>query len=339
MVIGKDSSVKKTKPNLPEGLADAMRKQGYHFVGGHSATKICGYASRSLKGGDSCYKHQFYGVTSWRCMQATPAMGCNLACRFCWRTIPEEEGYKWNELNASGGWDEPKEIVDGMIEQHRNIVTGYKGNENTVMQRWRESNDPAHVALSLAGEPLFYPRMNELLDEFHSRKISTFLVTNGTMVNALKALRVMPTQLYASIQAPNSEVYGKTVRPKNLSATWRNHLSFLQLFSGLRARRAYRLSLVKDLNMTDPAGYAELIKIGKPQYVEVKGFVFVGGSRNPKRGLSYERMPDKQEILDFAREISERCGYAMTDYHESSKVALLCADDKAANDRKIKFDK
>ena len=75
--------------------------------------------------------------------------------------------------------------------------------------------------------------------------------------------------------ASNSEVYGKTVRPKNLSATWRNHLSFLQLFSGLRARRAYRLSLVKDLNMTDPAGYAELIKIGKPQYVEVRHLFWV----------------------------------------------------------------
>ena len=324
---------------MPKGLADTLRRQGYHFVGRHSATKICGYASRSLKGGDSCYKHQFYGISSWRCMQATPALGCNLACAFCWRVIPEEEGYKWNELNGSGDWDEPAEIVDGIIDQHRNIITGYKGNEKTVLTRWMESNEPAHVALSLAGEPLFYPKMDELLDEFRSRGISTFLVTNGTMVSALKQLRVMPTQLYVSIQAPNKEVYEKTVRPKNLNATWGNFLSFLRLFSELKARKAFRLSLVKELNMTDPKGYAELIKMGRPQYVEVKGFVFVGGSRNPKRGLSYDRMPDKREILEFAREISDECGYAVTDYHEKSKVALLCSDKNAEENRKIEFGK
>ena len=79
-------------PKLPGSLAASMRKQGYHFVGRHSATKICAYASRSLKGGGTCYKHQFYGLRSWRCVQSTPALGCNLACAFCWRTIPDEVG-------------------------------------------------------------------------------------------------------------------------------------------------------------------------------------------------------------------------------------------------------
>ena len=327
----------KAKPNLPEGLASMMRRQGYHFVGRHSATKICGYASASLKGGGTCYKHQFYGISSWRCIQSTPALGCNLACAFCWRIIPEEEGYKWNEINTKGEWDEPKEIVDGLIGQHRNIITGYKGNGKTVRSRWEESNEPAHVALSLAGEPLFYPKMSKLIEEFHSRGISTFLVTNGTMVGALRKLKVMPTQLYVSIQAPNKEAYEKTVRPKNLNATWGNFLSFIKIFSELKARKVFRLSMVKGLNMTDPKGYAELIKIGRPQYVEVKGFVFVGGSRNPKRGLSYDRMPDKQEILEFAQRIADESGYLMTDYHEKSKVALLCADEDAARDRKIRF--
>jgi tRNA wybutosine-synthesizing protein 1 len=329
----------RTEVALPEGLAKKLAGQGYHFVGRHSATKICGYASRSLKGGDSCYKHQFYGISSWRCMQATPALGCNLACKFCWRLIPEEEGYKWNELNAVGDWDEPGKIVDGIVEQHRNIITGYKGNEKTVLSRWQESNAPAHAALSLAGEPLFYPKMNELLSAFHSRGISTFVVTNGTMVGALKKLKVMPTQMYVSVQAPNKEVYESTVRPKSLNSTWDNVLEFLKRFSKLKTRKAFRLTLVRGLNMTDAKGYAELIKLGKPQYVEVKGFVFVGGSRNPERGLAYEQMPNKKEILDFASEIAKESGYRLTDYHESSKVALLCADDDAAKNRKIEFGK
>ncbi len=332
-------TVEAKKPNLPDGLAETMKKQGYHFVGRHSATKICGYTASSLKGGESCYKHQFYGITSHRCIQATPAIGCNLACSFCWRIIPEEEGYKWNELNALSRWDDPKEIVDGLIEEHKKIVSGYKGNEKVTLERWQESNNPAHVALSLTGEPLFYPKMNALLEEFHSRGISTFLVTNGTMVNALKNLKTMPTQLYVSIQAPNKEIYGKTVRPKNLAATWDNFNEFLKIFSGLPTRRVFRLTLVKGLNMSDPEGYAELIKTGKPHYVEVKGFVFVGGARSPERGLEFQQMPRKQEILDFAKQIAAGCGYMLADYHESSNVALLCVDEEAARNKLLHFAK
>ena len=325
--------------NLPSELAATMRKQGYHFVGRHSATKICKYASTSLKGGLTCYKQQFYGIRSWRCLQSTPALGCNLACAFCWRTIPEEEGYRWNELNALSQWDDPKEIVDGLISEHRRIISGYKGNEKTNLGRLEESNDPAHVAISLTGEPLFYPKMDGLLKEFHRRKMSTFLVTNGTMVGALEKLKTLPTQLYVSVQAPDEHTYMKTVRPKSLGATWDNFGKFLKAFSTRRTRRAFRLTLVRDLNMSNAQGYAELARIGKPHYIEVKGFVFVGGSRNPKRHLEFDQMPKKSEIMDFAKEIADRTGYLFTDYHESSNVALLCADKKAADSRYIKFKK
>ncbi len=329
----------KEKPHLPEGLANMMKDQGYHFVGKHSATKICNYTSDSLKGGESCYKHRFYGIRSWRCIQATTAIGCNLACTFCWRIIPEEVGYNWNELNARDQWDEPEKIIDGLINEHKRIVTGYKGNEKVDMKRWKESNDPAHVALSLTGEPLFYPKMSRLLKAFHDRGISTFVVTNGTMINALRALTVLPTQLYVSIQAPNKELYGKITRAKNLTATWDNFLSFLELFSTLETRRVFRLTLVKELSMEDVKGYCELIKKGKPQYVEVKGFSYVGGARNEKRGLSYEQMPRTNEIKEFAAKIADESGYILVDYHEKSAVALLCVDKKAASERIIKFKK
>lgn len=324
---------------LPAGLAASMRKQGYHFVGRHSATKICAYAAKSIKGGGTCYKHQFYGLRSWRCVQSTPALACNLACVFCWRTIPDEAGYKWSELSSVGVWDSPKEIADGLIEEHRKIVSGYKGNSKVNIGRWRESNDPAHIALSLTGEPLFYPYLGGLLSEFRKRRMSTFLVTNGTMTGALRRLRTMPTQLYVSVQAPSKETYAKIVRPKAPSATWSNFIDFLGMFSSRRTRRTFRLTLIKGLNLLDPDGYAELIGIGKPHYVEVKGFVFVGGSRNPKRNLTYGQMPGREDILEFAKQISEKSGYLLSDYHESSKVALLCKDEDAERNRMIRFKK
>ncbi len=334
----KQGMLERGKPHMPEELASTMKKQGYHFVGRHSATKICGYTASSLKGGHTCYKHKFYGIKSWRCIQASPVMGCNLACSFCWRTIPEEEGFKWNEINAISKWDDPAKIVDGLVEEHKRIVSGYKGNEKVDIERWNESQDPAHVALSLTGEPLFYPKMTELLDEFHRRKISTFLVTNGTMVNALKNLKTLPTQLYVSVQAPNAEVYEKITRAKTLHA-WESFQKFLDVFAALETRRVFRLTLIRGINMVDAKGYAELIKKGKPHYVEVKGFVFVGGARGEERHLDYRQMPDKDEIMAFAEEVARESGYVVVDYHEHSKVALLCSDQKAARERIIKFEK
>ncbi len=330
------------EPHMPKELQEMMQKQGYHFVGRHSAIKSCGYTISSMRnGGKTCYKHQFYGIRSWRCMQSTPAIGCNLSCAFCWRIIPDEIGINWNELNAlgNGRWDDPDGIVEGLIAEHKRLVSGFKGDKDVDMGRWLESNNPAHVALSLTGEPLFYPMISRLMEAFHRRGISTFLVTNGTMTGALKALTVLPTQLYVSIQAPNEEVYGKTVRPKSLNASWNNFNDFIEVFSGLRTRRVFRLTLVKDLNMIDAEGYAALIRKGNPDYVEVKGFVYVGGARRESRGLSYERMPQKEEILGFAKEIADASGYLLKDYHEHSKVALLCRDEEAFGNRLLEFEK
>ncbi|MGC8587350.1 MAG: 4-demethylwyosine synthase TYW1 [Candidatus Micrarchaeia archaeon] len=337
-MIGKEVYKKLAeKPEMPDKLAGIMKRQGYHFVGAHSAVKLCNYTTSSMKeGGTLCYKNQFYGIRSWRCLQTTTAIGCDLACRFCWRIIPEEEGINWNELNAVG-WEDPKSIIEGMIEEQKRLVSGYKGNPKVDKKRWEEANAPAHATLSLTGEPLFYPRMSELLSEFHKRKMSTFLVTNGTMPEALSKLTTLPTQLYVSIQAPNREIYEKVTRPKIPNA-WERFQRFLEIFSTLKTRRVFRLTLVKGLNMEDPKGYAELIKKGNPDYVEVKGFVFVGGSRGSKRGLAYDMMPTKDDILGFAQELSSASGYTLTDYNKPSKVALLCRDKNAADSRIINFE-
>jgi len=324
-------------PNMPEKLKLMMKKQGYHFVGKHSAAKLCRYTISSLKDGTTCYKNQFYGIRSWRCLQSAPTLGCDLACVFCWRIIPEEVGVKWNELNFTE-WDNPSDIADGLIEAQKKMLTGYKGNDKVDKKRLEEANDPAHVTFSLTGEPLFYPKMSELIEEFHKRKMSTFLVTNGTLPEALKKLKTLPTQLYVSVQAPNKEVYEKVTRPK-IPHAWENFLEFLDVFSKLNTRRVFRLTLIKGLNLVDAKGYAELIKRGNPDYVEVKGFVFVGGSRNQSRGLSYSLMPNKEEIINFAKEIAEASGYVFTDYHKPSNVALLSRNEETASMRLIHFEK
>lgn len=46
-----------------------------------------------------------------------------------------------------------------------------------------------HCALSLVGEPIMYPHINELLAELHRRHISTFLVTNAQVTRQHRGLR------------------------------------------------------------------------------------------------------------------------------------------------------
>ncbi|MGC8547502.1 MAG: 4-demethylwyosine synthase TYW1 [Candidatus Micrarchaeia archaeon] len=325
---------------MPEPLKNQMQKQGYHFVGKHSAVKTCEYTKKALRGETLCYKNEFYGIRSWQCLQATPAIGCDLACRFCWRLMPDEEGYKWNELNAVDKWDEPKEIVEGMIEEQRKLLSGFKAIADTSSkkQRFDEAMEPKHATLSLTGEPLFYPKMSELLEEFHKRHMSTFLVHNGTLPEAIEKLNPLPTQFYISLQAPDKETYLKTTRPK-IPDAWERLLKSLDLMRSMKTRTVLRLTLVKGLNMLNPEGYAELIKRAMPNYVEVKAFSFVGGAREPQRMLHYEDMPNMEEIRDFSNKLASLTGYLVTAEHKESRVVLLCRDAESQKNRIIDFDK
>ncbi len=327
-------------PGMPQELRARMQKQGYHIVGKHSAVKICEYAANGLRGGTLCYKHAFYGIRSWQCIQGTPAIGCDLGCRFCWRLIPEEMGINWNELNSGSEWDDPEPIVDGMIEEQRRIVSGFKSVADTPSKakRWEEARQPRHVAISLTGEPTFYPKLSALLRAFHNRGISTFLVTNGTLPDAIAKLDPLPTQLYVSLQAPDEESYYRVVRPKIKGDVWERFTRSLDILGRLKTRTVLRMTLIKDLNMHNPEGYAKLIGAASPNYVEVKGFSFVGGSRGPERGLSMASMPDHTEIREFSAKLSGLSGYSRTAEHMPSRVVLLSRDAESAAARMIDFD-
>ncbi|HRU81722.1 MAG TPA: hypothetical protein P5168_04145, partial [Candidatus Methanomethylicus sp.] len=70
-----------------------LRAQGYRTVGGHSAVKVCHWAKEALNGGEMCYKGRFYGISSHRCLQMSPAAAwCTNACLYCWRLLPGENG-------------------------------------------------------------------------------------------------------------------------------------------------------------------------------------------------------------------------------------------------------
>ena len=53
-------------------------------------------------------------------------------------------------------------------------------------ERLAEGMQAKHCALSLVGEPIMYPEINQLVGLLHHKEISTFLVTNAQFPEAIR---------------------------------------------------------------------------------------------------------------------------------------------------------
>jgi tRNA wybutosine-synthesizing protein 1 len=304
---------------IPEALRRSLRRQKYHLVGAHSAVKKCRWLHQSLVERRSCYKERFYGISSHRCLQMTPSVAqCTLRCKFCWRTQPDDLGVHWDEMHFSKV-DDPREIVEDCLSAQRKILSGYKVHARVDKAQYAEALSPKHAAISLAGEPTLFPRLGELIREFHKRGLTTFLVTNGTLPEAIDRLEEEPTQLYVSLSAPDEETFREICRP-HLPNAWERINTTLELLRSVKCPTVLRLTLARNLNLKRPERYSELVEKANPTYVEPKAYMFVGSSR---LRLSFENMPRHEEIRGFAEAIAEQTGYNIIDDCADSRVVLL----------------
>ncbi|MCD6373063.1 MAG: 4-demethylwyosine synthase TYW1 [Thermococcus sp.] len=312
-----------SNPNMPEEIVNLFKKQHYALVGRHSSVKLCHWLKESIKHDRFCYKQKFYGIASHRCLQMTPVTAwCTHNCIFCWRPM---EGFLGTELPKP--WDDPAFIVEESIKAQRKLLVGYKGMPGINMKKFEEAWNPKHAAISLSGEPMLYPYMGDLVEEFHKRGFTTFIVTNGTVPERLEEMikeDKLPTQLYVSLTAPDIETYNRVNVPM-IPDGWERIKTFLEMMNGLPTRTVVRLTLVKGENMHNPEGYAELIKLANPMFVEAKAYMFVGFSRNR---LTINNMPRHEEIKAFAEELVKHLpGYHIEDEYEPSRVVLIMRDD------------
>ena len=74
-------SKKVIKEMVTPKQAVALKKEGYKIIGTHSAVKLCRWTKHQLRGRGGCYKHTFYGITSYQCMEATPSLACANKCK------------------------------------------------------------------------------------------------------------------------------------------------------------------------------------------------------------------------------------------------------------------
>jgi tRNA wybutosine-synthesizing protein 1 len=288
-----------------------LARQGYHLVGS-GAVKPCLWLNRSLRGGEQCYKHHFYGISSHKCVQMTPTLICNQLCLHCWRPIE----IPFDDPAAPA---EPQQLLEGILREQQRILSGYGGSQTTDLSRLEEARRPAHVAISLMGEPTLYPYLQELIETISRRGMTSFLVTNGTRPEVLET--VSPTQLYISLNATDHELYAQVCNPRG--DYWGRILDSLALLKDHQSRTVIRLTLAHGVNMKEPGEYARLLEMAEPDFIEVKAYMHLGRSRDR---LKREAMPSHADIISFSRELSQALGYELADEVPLSRVALLSSN-------------
>eukprot|EP01045_Picozoa_sp_COSAG04_P008359 COSAG04_NODE_460_length_13977_cov_5.936662_11_plen_748_part_00 len=313
---GAGAKESKPKPMVTPRHHAQLTKEGYKVIGTHSAVKLCRWTKAQLRGRGGCYKHTFYGITSYQCMEATPSLSCANKCVFCWRHHKNPVGREWR-------WetDNPEMLVTTAIEKHQQMIKELRGMPGVIPERMEEAMTVAHCALSLVGEPIMYPYIDEFVQYLHERQISSFLVTNAQFPEAIRKLPPV-TQLYVSIDAGNKKDLQAVDRPL-FGDFWERFLACLDMLREKEQRTVYRVTLLKGYNMSCIEEYAALVARGRPTFIEIKGVTFCGDSKASDMTMS--NVPYHEEVREFAQLVSDACGpeYELASEHAHSNCMLV----------------
>jgi tRNA wybutosine-synthesizing protein 1 len=217
---------------------------------------------------------------------------------------------------------DPMELLYESVRAQRRLLSGFGGNPKVPREKWLDAQNPKHVAISLNGEPTLYTRLAEYMDLCHKHGMTTMLVTNGTFPKVLENLDTLPTQLYVSVDAPNKKVFDEVCKPKWNTRAWEQFEKTIDLLPSLDTRIVCRHTLMKGINMSDKhiEQFAALDNRADPDFIENKGYVFVGHSRE---NLSAENMPRHDDIMEFSAKIAPLTGRKILSDSKPSRVALV----------------
>lgn len=310
------------KEMVTPSLAKSLTKQGYKLIGSHSGVKLCRWTKAMLRGRGGCYKHSFYGITSYQCMEMTPSLACANKCIFCWRhhKNPVGKGWRWKV-------DAPEYLYEQAIALHRAMIRECRGVPGVSAERLLDADMPRHCALSLVGEPIIYPYINEFIDLLHKHHISSFMVTNAQFPDKIDELKPV-TQLYISVDAATKESLKAVDRPL-FDDFWERFLSSIDSLAKKGQRTVFRLTLIKEWNMAEVHNYASLIVRGKPDFVEIKGVTYCGTSKASP--LKITNTPFHEEVVKFTQQICDEVNkmigeenfYGLAAEHEHSTCMLM----------------
>ncbi len=308
---------------IKPGVLQQLKKAKYG-VADHSTVQLCHWTKKSFKNEGDCYKHKFYGISTHRCMEFSPAgMHCENRCVYCWRPMEFYDSLKMEPERVT----EPEEILIKLMEERRKLIMGHYGDIKSDKQKLDESLFPSHYSISLSGEPTMYPKLPELIKYLKSLKAtkSTFLVTNGQEPDMIKRLSdedALPTQLYLSTNAADYESFLKINRPR-YKDSWERWNTTLEMLKELDTRTVLRITLIRNYNTSDemiPA-LASMIKRSSPHFIEVKSYMHIGRSTNR---LERTHMLEFDEVKRFASELASQSEiFSVMDESEISRIVVL----------------
>jgi len=307
------------KPKIVQQL-----KKAKYGVSDHSTVELCHWTKKSFRNEGDCYKHKFYGISTHRCMEFSPAgMHCENRCVYCWRPMEFYDSLKMDVEKTAN----PEDIVSKLMEERRKLIVGHYGDPKQDKQKLDESLLPSHYSISLSGEPTMYPQLPELIKYLKSlsETKSIFLVTNGQEPEMLQRLQdedALPTQLYLSTNAADYESFMRINRPRYKDSWERWNIS-LELLAKLETRTVLRITLIRDYNDYDhmiPA-FASMVKRASPNFIEVKSYMHIGRSTNR---LERSSMLEMNEVSHFASELSKQSGiFSIMDESIISRIVIL----------------
>jgi wyosine [tRNA(Phe)-imidazoG37] synthetase (radical SAM superfamily) len=228
-----------------------------------------------------------------------------------------------------------REEIETLV--HRELTT-----PDEIMQAHAESMNPNHAAISLDGEPLLYPHISALVEEFRNRNMTTFIVTNGTLHHVINNMDSLPTQLYVTLPAPNKNLYKKVCRPM-IKNGWENLMETLDQLETLSCRTLVRLTAVKNLNLNEGLieEYVKLIKNANPHFFEIKGFtlqakaLLISDRMKENKSVQYY-FPDYDYLENIALKFQEIGNFPLIYTNKASRDFLFAVDWDENKDPKIK---
>ncbi|PIK50912.1 hypothetical protein BSL78_12212 [Apostichopus japonicus] len=288
-----------TKEMVTPMIRQSLTKQGYKLIGSHSGVKLCRWTKvKILDVFNKCKSNRKLKFKAEHVLHHTNPVGTE---------------WKWK-------MDQPDVIVKGAMENHYKLINQFKGVPGVKDERMQEAMKIKHCALSLVGEPIMYPEINTLVRMLHGHEISTFLVTNAQFPDAIKQLLPV-TQLYVSVDASTKDSLKKIDRPL-FKDFWQRFLDSLRALSDKGQRTVYRLTIVKSWNSEEIEGYAELVDLGKPDFIEIKGVTYCGESKAST--LTMQNVPWHEEVLGFVQNLVDMLpDYELACEHEHSNCVLL----------------
>ncbi len=210
-----------------------------------------------------------------------------------------------------------------------------------IMQVHGEAMNPNHAAISLDGEPLLYPKIGGLVEEFRNRNMTSFIVTNGTLPERLESLNSLPSQLYITLPAPNETVYKKVCRPM-IKNGWSKISDTLDLVESLSCRSLVRITAVKNLNYSENyiKDYIKLIDKANPNFFEIKGFTLQAKALMINERLKSDKtlqyyFPEYEYLEELALKFEEIGNFPLIYTNKASRDFLFAVNWDKDKDPKI----